>query len=91
MKKHTIINLIREDFNKAIVFYNASSEKISENFKKIYEWLNNNQESDLYANIKKNDSGNLIMQQNMACIDLLVDDSWWSDSDLEKCLQKLEI
>lgn len=91
MKKHKIINLVREDFNKAIVFYNASREKISENFKKIREWLKNNQESDLYANIKKNDSGNLIMQQNMACIDLLVDDSWWSDSDLEKCLQELEI
>lgn len=91
MKKYKIINLVREDFNKAIVFYNASNEKISENFKKIREWLNNNQESDLYANIKKNDSGNLIMQQNMACIDLLVDDSWWSDSDLEKCLQELEI
>lgn len=91
MPNYKIINLVREDFNKAVVFYNASTEKINEYYNAIYNWLKNNKDSDLYANIQKNESGNLIIQKNMACIDLLVDDTWWSDSDLEKCLIELKI
>ena len=53
--KYKIINLVREDFNKSIVFYNASSEKVKEYYKKLYDWLSKNTESDLYANFKKND------------------------------------
>lgn len=89
MSKYKIINLVREDFNKAIVFYNTSSEKVSEYYNEICLWLKNNTESDLYNNIQKNESGNLAIQNNMACIDMLVDDNWWSDSDLEKCLDEI--
>lgn len=89
MKKYKIINLVREDFNKAIVFYDASCEKVGEYHNEICKWLKNNKESDLYNNIQKNESGNLVIQKNMACIDMLVDDSWWSDSDLEKCLDEI--
>lgn len=87
--KFKIINLVREDFNKSIVFYNVSSEKIKEYYKKLYEWLNENTESDLYANFKKNNDDKVILQINMACIDMLVDDNWWSDSDLEKVLEEI--
>lgn len=87
--KYKIINLVREDFNKSIVFYNASSEKVKEYYKKFYDWLNENTESDLYANFKKNDADKVILQANMACIDMLVDDNWWSDSDLEKVLDEI--
>ena len=87
--KYKIINLVREDFNKSIVFYNTSSEKVKEYYKKLYDWLNENTESDLYANFKKNDTDKLILQANMACIDMLVDDNWWSDSDLEKVLKEI--
>lgn len=89
MSNYKIINLVREDFNKAIVFYNASSEKVNEYYNAICNWLKKNTESNLYANIQKNESGNLIIQKNMACVDMLVDDSWWSDSDLEKVLNIL--
>lgn len=89
MTTYKIINLVREDFNKAIVFYDTSSEKVAGIFRKLHSWLKDNKESDLYANIIKNNSDNLIMQQNMACIDLLVDDSWWTDSDLEKVLNEI--
>ena len=89
MKKYKIINLVREDFNKAIIFYNTSSKKVNEYYNEICLWLKNNTESDLYNNIQKNESGNLVIQKNMACIDMLVDDNWWSDSDLEKCLVQL--
>lgn len=91
MKKFKIINLVREDFNKAIVFYGVTSEKVREYFDLFYKWLNNNKNSDLYANIQKNDSGNSIIQNNMACIDMLVDDNWWSDSDLKQCLSEIII
>lgn len=87
--KYKIINLVREDFNKSIVFYNTSSEKVKEYYKKLYDWLNENTESDLYANFKKNDSNKLILQVNMTCIDMLVDDNWWSDLDLEKVLEEI--
>lgn len=87
--KYKIINLVREDFNKSIVFYNTSSEKVKEYYKKLYDWLNENTESDLYANFKKNDADKVILQANMACIDMLVDDNWWSDSDLEKVLKEI--
>jgi hypothetical protein len=87
--KYKIINLVREDFNKSVVFYNTSSEKVKEYYKKFYDWLNENTESDLYANFKKNDAGKIILQDNMACIDILVDDNWWSDSDLEKVLEEI--
>jgi hypothetical protein len=89
MTNYKIINLVREDFNKAIVFYNASSEKVNEYYNSVCRWLKNNNESDLYNNIQKNESGNLIIQKNMACIDMLVDDNWWSDSDLDKCLNEI--
>lgn len=89
MTNYKIINLVREDFNKAIVFYNTSTEKINEYYNSFCRWLKNNNESDLYNNIQKNESGNLIIQKNMACIDMLVDDNWWSDSDLEKCLNEI--
>ena len=89
MKNYKIINLVREDFNKTIVFYGASSEKVGEYYNAFCKWLKNNTESDLYANIQKNESGNFIIQKNMVCIDMLVDDSWWSDSDLEKCLVEI--
>ena len=89
--KYKIINLVREDFNKSIVFYNTSSEKVKEYYKKLYDWLNENTESDLYANFKKNDADKVILQANMACIDMLVDDNWWSDSDLEKVLEEIII
>ena len=89
MTHYKIINLVREDFNKAIVFYNVSSEKINEHYNSFCNWLKNNNESDLYANIQKNEYGNLIIQKNMSCIDMLVDDNWWSDSDLEKCLNEI--
>lgn len=87
--KYKIINLVREDFNKSIVFYNTSSEKVKEYYKKLYDWLNENTESDLYANFKKNDADKVILQANMACIDMLVDDNWWSDLDLEKVLDEI--
>ncbi len=87
--KYKIINLVREDFNKSIVFYNVSSEKVKEYYKKLYDWFNENTESDLYANFKKNDTGKIILQANMVCIDMLVDDNWWSDSDLEKVLDEI--
>lgn len=87
--KYKIINLVREDFNKAVVFYNVTLEQVNIYCKKLHDWLSINNESDLYANIIKNDSGNLIIQHNMACIDLLVDDNWWSDSDLEKALNEI--
>lgn len=87
--KYKIINLVREDFNKSIVFYNASSEKVKEYYKKLYDWLNENTESDLYANFKKNDANKVILQANMACIDMLVDENWWSNSDLEKVLEEI--
>lgn len=86
---YKIINLVREDFNKSVVFYNTSSEKVKEYYKKLYDWLNENTESDLYANFKKNDADKVILQANMACIDMLVDDNWWSDSDLEKVLEEI--
>ena len=87
--KYKIINLVREDFNKSIVFYNSSSEKVNEYYKKLYDWLNENTESDLYTNFKKNDADKVILQANMACIDMLVDDNWWCDSDLEKALEEI--
>jgi hypothetical protein len=87
--KYKIINLVREDFNKSVVFYNVSSEKVKEYFNKLYNWLNENTESDLYANFKKNDVGKIILQANMVCIDMLVDDNWWSDLDLEKVLEEI--
>jgi hypothetical protein len=89
MKKFNIINLVREDFNKAIVFYGVTSEKVSDYFEIFHKWLENNKNSDLYVNIQKNDSGNPIIQNNMACIDILVDDNWWSDSDLKECLNEI--
>lgn len=87
--KYKIINLVREDFNKSVVFYNVSSEKVKEHYKKLYDWLNENTESDLYANFKKNNDDKVILQANMACIDMLVDDNWWNDSDLEKVLEEI--
>ena len=87
--KFKIINLVTEKFNKSVVFYNVSSEKVKEFYKKLYDWLNENTESDLYCNLKKNESNLPIIQQNMVCIDMLVDDTWWSDLDLEKVLNEI--
>ena len=87
--KYKIINLVREDFNKSIIFYNVSSETVKEYFKKLYDWLSKNTESDLYANFKKNDNGKIILKTNMACIDMLVDNNWWSNSDLEKVFDEI--
>lgn len=87
--KYKIINLVRKDFNKSIVFYNVSFEKIKEYYTKLYNWLNENTESDLYNNFKKNNSGFLILNINMACIDMLVDDDYWNDSDLERVLEEI--
>ena len=89
MTTYKIINLVREDFNKSVVFYNATTEQVNSYCNKLCEWLNVNNESDLYANIIKNEAGNLVLQHNMACIDMLIDDSWWSDSDLEKALNEI--
>ena len=89
MKNYKIINLVKEDFNKAVVFYNISKDEVHKYFLKFKEYLSKNTESDLYANIIKNDSGNLIIQHNMACIDMLVDDSWWSDSDLSPVIDEI--
>lgn len=89
MTNYKIINLVREDFNKAVVFYNATFDQVTIYCEKLRNWLRINKESDLYANIIKTKLGYPIIKHNMACIDLLVDDNWWSDSDLENCLNEI--
>lgn len=89
MMKYKIINLVTEDFNKAVVFYNATFEQVTIYCEKLRNWLRINNESDLYANIIKTKFGNPKIKHNMACIDLLVDNNRWSDSDLEKALNEI--
>lgn len=89
--KFKIINLVKETHNKAIVIYDANNDKITDVFRKLVKYINDNPDSDLAQNIKSNDAGAKIIDLNMPTIDILVDDSWWSDKDLEKVLIEEEI
>ena len=80
--KYQIINLVREDFNKSItLFYISDENKIKSIYLKFLKYLDEHKDSDLYNNIIKVD-GHPVVKLDRASIDMLVDDSWWSDSDL---------
>lgn len=85
---YKIVNLIIEDYNKAIVLYNANGSRIKEVYTKFINWLENNKESDLYSIIKKTETGNPIVRLNMATIDILLDDDWFSESDIIKVFEE---